>query len=166
MKNKQRWIIAFFLFFTVCFIWGNSSFSQADSAEQSSGLLEWIRNIFISVGAENSSVFLFIEKYIRKLAHFSEYFLLGGESVLFFFIDDFRFSLQKFWNAFSFSVLIAVTDESIQIISGRGPMVQDILIDSLGAFCGIFCMVLGKIFFTYCFRKKTEKNISPNKSYR
>ena len=152
MKNK-RWILYLVLILTLGFIWGNSCFSQADSSEQSSGVLELLRKVFTFFGGESSALFLFIEKYIRKIAHFSEYFLLGGETVFLFSPGGFRLSLQRFWNALSFSVVTAVIDESIQILSGRGPAVLDVLIDSSGALCGI--LMVGLIFF-FVTRKKEK----------
>lgn len=140
MKNKKQWIFVLLVVLTVGFIWSNSFFSQTESAEQSSRVLEIVRRFFVGIGAEHTNLFLFVEKYIRKIGHFSEYFLLGSETVFLFFWKDFRFGLQKFWNSLSLSVTVAVVDESIQIFSGRGPEVRDVLIDSSGALCGILLM--------------------------
>lgn len=147
---------------TVGFIWGNSCFSQQDSAEQSSGVLELLRKIFTAIGAENTGLFLFIEQYVRKIAHFSEYFLLGTEAALLFLHDGFRFSFQRLWNAFSFSLAVAVADETIQMFTGRGPAVKDVLIDSSGASCGIFIVFLfGCLFLSIRKKSKTDnKKIS------
>lgn len=159
MKNKRKYILFALLLITVCFIWGNSLISQENSAAQSSGVLEFLRETFASLGVEpeNLSLFQFLGKYIRKVGHFSEYFLLGTEVLLFFFFKDFRPSVQRFWNSFSLALFVAVADESIQIFSGRGPMVSDILIDISGAVCGMAVVFgIGKIILRISKKKKAS----------
>jgi len=61
---------------------------------------------------------------IRKLAHITEYFILGGLWAWTFFQNHFRF-----WIVILLGLLIACADESIQIISvDRGPSIIDALL--------------------------------------
>ncbi len=76
------------------------------------------------------------EYLVRKLAHFSEYAVFG-------FIVSLRvrqsqkLDIKLIGKAEGASFLTAFLDESIQVVSGRGPMITDVWIDSLGAFTGI-----------------------------
>ena len=78
------------------------------------------------------------EFYIRKLAHFSIYFLLGLSAFQMFSAYD--HSKNK---AFLFSILLcflyACSDEFHQSFSsGRSPQVFDVFIDTMGAFISSF----------------------------
>ena len=80
---------------------------------------------------------------IRKLAHFSEYALLGFS--LYLHITQ----LQKKWSvrlpllwAWGIGTLYAASDEFHQsFVGGRGPAVTDVLIDSAGVIAGVLLMV-------------------------
>ncbi len=77
------------------------------------------------------------EFYIRKLAHFGEYALLGFCLAL----PLYAYRIRKGWLLLSaqlISSLYAVSDEFHQsFIPGRTPQLRDVLIDSAGAFAGI-----------------------------
>lgn len=94
----------------------------------------------------------YVEFVVRKMAHFSEYAILGVLSYLFF--GEFRISAHK--NAFIFSFLYAVSDEVHQLfVKGRSGQWSDVLIDSLGALCGIlFCLYL---------RRRKESGVTKRK---
>ncbi|MDF2946800.1 MAG: VanZ like family protein [Bacillales bacterium] len=68
--------------------------------------------------------------YIRKVAHFTEYLILG------FLLEN---ALKKrLVYTLLFCILYAISDEVHQaFIPGRGPGVMDVLIDSSGALFGI-----------------------------
>ena len=80
---------------------------------------------------------------IRKLAHFSEYALLGFS--LYLHITQ----LQKKWSvrlpllwAWGIGTLYAASDEFHQsFVGGRGPSVVDVMIDSAGVIAGVLLMV-------------------------
>ncbi len=83
----------------------------------------------------------YVEKYhypVRKLAHFSEYFLLAV-SVAF---PLYVYGLRGIWLvlfAGAFCVGFACLDEYHQsFVGGRTPAKKDVCIDSAGAFLGIF----------------------------
>lgn len=75
--------------------------------------------------------------YIRKAAHAIEFFALGALLFLSATVLHKTPRLQTIWNILSVSLLVAVTDEAIQIWSGRGPKVQDVLLDFCGATAAI-----------------------------
>jgi VanZ family protein len=73
---------------------------------------------------------------VRKTAHFCEFGLLGCELTLLFWLKS-GLSFQNLCNSAFAALLTAVTDETIQIFSGRGSQVQDVVLDFAGALTGI-----------------------------
>ncbi len=83
---------------------------------------------------------------VRKLAHFSEFALLGFLSTgLLLYLDHRRHRL-KTWQLWLipivFCLLYAISDEVHQIFSERGPSAWDVLVDFAGAYTGIYFMHL------------------------
>lgn len=71
---------------------------------------------------------------IRKLAHFSEYFVLALTFLLPLFVFGLRGRRLFFWAVF-LSFLSAAGDEYHQsLVPGRGPSFRDVCIDTAGAF--------------------------------
>ena len=73
----------------------------------------------------------YVQKNIRKLAHFTEFASIG----LFISLYTVLFMLGRRWAHISLlpvGVGIALIDETIQIFSNRGPSVADVWIDSFG----------------------------------
>lgn len=84
---------------------------------------------------------------IRKCAHFSEYAVLGMELSGLFSISKRRLFKDGmvFLPAWLSGFLIAFIDETIQIFSsGRGAMIADVWLDSMGALTGILLILLMK----------------------
>ena len=80
------------------------------------------------------------ERFVRKNAHFAEYFLLGIELYC---ILRARFGKKTWAFSLNAALIVAFLDETIQIFSKRAPEVVDIWIDLSGAFCGIVvCMAV------------------------
>ena len=73
--------------------------------------------------------------YVRKAAHFTEFFALGVSVRLWFAaLGRPRRALLPAWGV---ATLYAATDELHQMfVDGRGPALLDVAIDSLGAICG------------------------------
>lgn len=95
------------------------------------------------------------EFLLRKAAHFSEYGLLGVEFSLLLGLqhDKNGKNLQCGRNLLDFpliGMLCAVTDETIQIFSGRGSLVSDVWIDTAGFSTGFFLTVLLFLFINHC----------------
>ena len=74
--------------------------------------------------------------WLRKLAHFTEFAALGAE-LLFLAAVRRRLGLQAASNCAFTALLAALTDETIQLISGRNSQVLDVLLDFSGALTGI-----------------------------
>lgn len=82
-----------------------------------------------------------IKKYhpiIRKIAHFTIYFILG---ILIYLVVCFDRENKKWllWLSIVFCILYACSDEIHQILSvGRNFKIKDIIIDTIGSLSGIF----------------------------
>ncbi|GGA78961.1 VanZ family protein [Ornithinibacillus halotolerans] len=121
-------------------------FFSHQPGEQSGELSDGITAMLIGMlhvvipGAEDIITGLFI----RKLAHFSVYFMLA--ILLMNAFRCFQVTVKKsIIPAFIISVLYAISDEVHQaFIPGRGPQVTDVLLDSAGALVGIgvYCALL------------------------
>lgn len=133
------------------FIFTNSLRPGDDSSAQSDIITNIAENIlnFFGISLDYSS----LSHFIRKLAHFSEYFILGIVSSLF---------LKQFKNKFLiilspvYCFIVAVCDEFIMqaITEGRGPMWFDVLIDSSGA---IFALLVVLSVYFLINLKSTKK---------
>lgn len=85
------------------------------------------------------------KKDVRKYAHFAEFALLGILVSIYGLLRS-KLTFQKLMNILSFGLFIAVADESIQILSGRGPLVKDVLLDMAGYGSGTaVSLVIGMI---------------------
>ena len=107
--------------------------------------------------AEKSELVSALSLPIRKVAHFTEYFILGVISSLVFMQLKKEVSLKTNTSliAFVFGVLYAVTDELHQrFVPGRACAFMDVIIDSLGVMCGCVCCSL----IYMAFDKKRRKN--------
>ena len=74
----------------------------------------------------------FIQTNLRKIAHFTEFFFLGIEIALYVVL----FMDKKLFVSLSYPavMLLAFFDESIQVLSKRGPSISDVWIDFFGFF--------------------------------
>jgi len=73
--------------------------------------------------------------YIRKLAHITEYLILGF--LMFNLLN--QYSVTKIYYAIGLSILYSCTDEFHQLfISGRSGSIRDVLIDSIGILIGTY----------------------------
>lgn len=129
---------------TICFIFGNSLESREVSKEKSGAVMEIVEPLFeCFVGEGNVTNHL-----IRKTAHFVEFFTLGvllTARLLLAFLSKEKQRYSE-WSvpigALASGVLVAATDETIQIFSHRGAQVKDVLLDSSGVLTAV-CLVWG-----------------------
>ena len=113
-----RWIPAILI---VIFIFTQSSLTSSESNGVSLPIVEWILSFFSLMDKEA------LHHFIRKAAHFTEYFLLGG-SILYAMEKD--FNIKQFA---LFCLLIPACDESIQYFTpGRAAQLTDCLLDASG----------------------------------
>ena len=129
--TKGRLISAVLLFIailaTIAFIFSNSMKSPTESQEDSNT----IGDIIAEIIPPDTELGSFLQENLRKLAHFTEYSLLGVEVTLFL-IAVAVFSVKTFISSAFFGFLIGLADETIQIFSERGSSVTDVWIDGIG----------------------------------
>ena len=114
---------------TVLFIFVNSMLPPDISSEQSAAVGGFISSIIPPDTALGS----FILDNLRKIAHFTEYGLLGMEIALHVTLFGGKSRVKKAFLALPVPLFVGFTDETIQIFSGRGPEISDVWID-IGGF--------------------------------
>ena len=135
-------ITSILIVLNLIFIWGNSCMSQESSSQSSSGVYETIKPVLdatLGEGVVTHSVF-------RKTAHFIEFCCLGFLITLLYLLI-YGVKINKFSEFFSIGLFVAVIDESLQILSNRGPAVSDVLLDYCGYIFGVGILFL--IVFIY-----------------
>ena len=124
MKKKINLILVI-IWMTFIFIMSN--FDANESSNQSNYIVNIMSNIF---NITNSDMLTFI---IRKLAHFTEYLILG--ILVYNFIKNYD---KKNYISIIICMIYAISDEVHQIyVPGRSFQIRDIIIDTLGAIIGI-----------------------------
>lgn len=107
-----------------------SSFNSTESINQSNFIVDIITNIF------NTTNINLLSLIIRKLAHFTEYFILG--ILIYNLIHSYN---KKIYIGIIICVIYAISDEIHQLfVPGRSCQLLDILIDSMGSIVGIYLL--------------------------
>ena len=127
MKNKPSTVLVAIWMFLIFLM---SSFDATESTNQSNFIVNIITNIF---KIENIELLSFI---IRKLAHFTEYLILG-------LLVANMFTKNNINNLYLISIILciiyATSDEIHQLFApGRACQLRDILIDSIGSITGVY----------------------------
>lgn len=121
----------------LAFIWGNSLESAVESSLKSGRVRELIEPLLeLLVGEGNVT-----DHMVRKLAHLTEFAVLGA-LLLLLTAAAFRVRLQSVLNCQFFLLLAALTDETIQLFTGRGSQVRDVWLDFAGGTAGLLAMLL------------------------
>lgn len=132
-KYVKQGVCLLLILLTVGFIFHNSAQPVKASNEQSAKVAETIGGKPKEEYEKPADWRAFVS-HVRKAAHAVEFFALGLElSLLFLWALQKSALPQAVWNVLSCALAVAVADESIQILSGRGPKVQDVLLDFCGA---------------------------------
>lgn len=131
-KNKISLLL---VILWMIFIFVMSSFDATSSSNQSNFIVDIITSII------NIKDIGLLSLIIRKLAHFTEYFILGILVINFITRYD-----KKIIIAILLCIISAPSDEIHQIfVPGRSCQITDIMIDSLGPIMGIYlCKLITK----------------------
>lgn len=140
MKNKiLNNKLKFYTLITILWIWVIFSFSlqSADeSSELSGGIVAWIVSL---ICPEDFVYAALLEHFIRKAAHFTEYFILGW--LLSLTIRETNCS-KIILTPWCIGTVVACCDEAIQLFSdGRAGRLADVLLDSTGVLVAVLCFV-------------------------
>ena len=149
-QKHGKWILSAAVLLWCVVIW-QFSLTPADASSATSGSVRaFLNGILTALGIP----FQFTPIMVRKIAHFTEFFILGVllHSALFAHRAPYRIPL-----AVAGVVAVATIDECIQrFVPGRAAAVLDVLLDTAGGtagvlvFWGVFCLVL-------YIKKKTAK---------
>ena len=142
-------ITSILIVLNLIFIWGNSCMSKQSSSQSSSGVYETIKPILdatLGEGVVTHSVF-------RKTAHFIEFCCLGV-LVSFLFVLLYRIKAKNLIAIFFVGLLVAVIDESLQILSNRGADVADVILDYCGYIFGVGILFLIVFIYKKLFKQR------------
>lgn len=140
----------------ICWIFSNSLANADKSTQQSSEVKQVVDGTLSAVSGKKVDVPMLV---IRKLAHFTEYFILGICLYLAFYF--FRTKNIFILIPCAVGIIIPIIDENIQLSSdGRHFAVTDMLIDMGGAACGI-ALALGVCALVRYIYYRVKKNPSP-----
>ncbi|MBE5734555.1 MAG: hypothetical protein E7347_05875 [Clostridiales bacterium] len=154
LKKKIRIIILIFaLALTLGFIWGNSLKPVRASLESSGGLFDRVKPIFDALFGEGN----FKHSDFRKLAHFCEFFLLGFEVSLLF-LELNWLKIEKAYQLSTVGLIISVIDESLQMITDRGPAIIDVLVDCSGYLSAVLFICFISLIVSVIKNKRKNKN--------
>lgn len=136
--KKLSWLLVAVL---ILFIFSNSCMNAEASSNMSTPIAEWV---WLHLPFECSLEL--VQFAVRKLAHFSEYALLGLCVFSAQKISPLALNSRLLISLFLF---VPVIDETIQRFSdGRSSEIRDMLIDACGYLCGVlFAFLLWHIFF-------------------
>ena len=145
MKIIQYALLIFTLL-NLAFIFIQSALPPEESSKESSAVGDIIEEII----PPDTKPGAFIQTNLRKIAHFTEYGLLGVEfSVFCVFIV--KRKIRSFKNSLFTASFVALVDETIQIFSKRGPSVEDIWIDIGGyVFFSLITVVVLTVGYLVC----------------
>ncbi len=124
-----------------------SSQTSSESSEVSRGLTRKAVHLFLQLfhlnGAGEAAAVSVLHHYIRKLAHFLLYALLGILSAVTMRITFKRTVSVSVICAAVICVLYSISDEIHQLfISGRSGQISDVFLDSAGAWTGIAVLLI------------------------
>lgn len=154
MKKKKQWIWTLLMVLYVGFIFNNSITPAIESSKQSGRVLGMVLATFRLLGLDSAMV---TEHIIRKMAHFTEYFLMG---VLLWNCLRSYMLTGKLWLVLQLWLItvIPLTDETIQLFSeGRAGMISDVWLDVSGAALGSLGMFGAWHLMNYIGEKKRRR---------
>ena len=113
---------------TLLFIFIQSMIPPETSKAESDAVGGFIEEII----PPDTEVGAFVKVNLRKIAHFTEFFILGLEVSIYLILFTKKPHLKLL--SLPTALITAFFDESIQMFSGRGPSVFDVWIDFFGFF--------------------------------
>ncbi len=154
MKNNKktliiRIVLTVLTVAAVGFIFWNSSMSAVESTEESSPVTDMLNGFLRSLGVRITLT----EGVVRKLAHFTEYTILGLllSSTVYSYV---RRGKKMLLPTLLIGAVIPICDELIQLFpEGRSCEVRDMLID----FCGVALATLIVFLIISIKEKRTKK---------
>ena len=141
-KHPWRWIFLAGAILWMCFIFGMSASPGEESNEASGRLVAFVQQLFFPKWSSlpEEELLLYLGKlnfFIRKLAHFTEFAILGIWLSMFFMTLKKSFGF-RFAGSLLIGTLYSAIDEIHQLfVKNRYCSIYDMLIDSAGCLLGI-----------------------------
>lgn len=141
MNRRKRNVILILLLLNLCFIWGNSLLPPHASNAIGDKVTEIIRSVFaVQQEKQEKPDTWWTGAHVRKLTHATEFATLVALSTAYVLAHGKR--LRDCWPFLLLcGVLTALTDETIQLFTGRTSAVEDVWIDSGGFAAGMVVIV-------------------------
>ena len=147
IKFKKNLILKRIIFIAMILVTFFTIFNfSAQNGKESGNVSHKVTTVIVKIVVKNeASRDKYIDKlepFVRKLAHFSIYTVVGFSVMGMFCTFNIK---NKYKLIFSLliGVVYAASDEIHQIFTpGRGPSIMDVGIDSLGVLTGIFIMII------------------------
>lgn len=137
MKSVVFTIKLLLVILLLVFIWGNSFLPGELSERESEKVLEILEPVVVPVTRALNGMGYDLDEHmvVRKLAHFTEYAVLGVLMYLLFVKPDGR---SRYLLPAGLCLVAAGIDEGIQILAvDRGPALRDVALDFCGSAVGI-----------------------------
>ncbi len=136
MNHKKQFLITLILVW-LAFIWGNSLQPYDISSEESGFFLTIISEHVPFIANNDMGMYM-----VRKLAHFTEYFILSLLVCNLVCMYEKETIRRACFTAFA-GLFIAFIDETIQIyVPGRAGVIKDVWIDFSGVVVGTLVVIL------------------------
>lgn len=158
-KPSPLRLLLAFVFLSACigFIWYNSLQPPSVSSAWSKWVANWLGAVLGRIFGPGHRITQFAVSNIRKLAHFMEFALLGGTCAITLWILGWT-HVHAALHVVLLVLLVAVADETIQIFTGRGDSVADIVLDFAGGMTGFLGFLAGIGFLRLLFGKKKRSH--------
>ena len=169
LKRPTFIILSILIILTVGSIFIHSMMTPAASSAESETVGGIVEDVVDTVAPDNVTLKEYLKQNIRKIAHFLEFGALGAELTLLSYLclTHFREGKERI-KAYSyikasgytliFGLLTAFLDESLQLVSKRGPLIEDVWLD-LGGFVSFALVTVGVIAIVRliaCFVRKSK----------
>ena len=146
--NLMSWIAVLLVMSVIFFLSSQPAPRSNELSKQVTEVIVKIAKKVMDSGADTEELVERFNSLVRKYAHGGVYFVLGFFTAMALVFSGMG-GLGAFFLSMSICVFYAVIDEMHQhFIPGRGAQMEDILIDSAGAFSGILLFL-----FLAAFRK-------------
>ena len=159
--QKHSILLSLFLVIAVMvIIYCFSAQTGVESGAMSGRITRWVLNLVVPGFGDFSqekqeTIRSAVSFVVRKLAHFSEYALLGFSLMLHIAQIEKKITVHFPWLwSWCVGTLYAASDEFHQgFVAGRGPSVRDVMIDSSG-------VIAGTLLLLWLIRRRTRKKAS------
>ena len=158
--NILRIIFLILLIGTFSIIFGFSSQDAKKSSGVSRKITETITKPIKSIQEkpklQKEQILDVVESIVRKLAHFSIYTLVGILLMALFKTYNLK-EINRVYYSLILGIIYASSDEIHQAFTpGRGPLVTDVIIDTMGVLLGILLVILTVKVYTNYKEKKLK----------